>query len=172
MFYLSDWCCIWVTDVFVAQNGPVNLHGHRGEKSTKRREEEEGGEKRKEVTAVQRIWFGLPLLPAVAADVMLLFITHDLCWANVQIAFLSAIPGFGALRPERSQEERDCRADLQRHYLVSVTAVCHFPHFFFAGHLFSTARYNGGMADALCLCVLFFSCRCPCFREAELDWGG
>lgn len=110
--------CIWVTDVFVAQTSPVNLHGHRGEKSTKRKKEGYG-------CAQDLIW--APSLADCSHRCHAAFYNSDLCWANVQIAFLSAIPGFWALKPERSQHERDCGADLQRHYFVSVTAPCQFP---------------------------------------------
>lgn len=55
------------------------------------------------------------------------FYNSDLCWANVQIAFLSAIASVWAFKPERSQHRRDCGADLQRHCFASVTATCQLP---------------------------------------------
>lgn len=109
--------CIWVTDVFVAQTSPVNLHRHRGEKSTEGKKEGYG-------SAQDLIW--APSLADCSCRCHAAFYNSDLCWANVQIAFLSAIPSFWALRPERSQHEHDCRADLQRHYFMSVTAPCQF----------------------------------------------
>lgn len=92
---------------------------------------------------MHRIWFGLHLLPRCHAA----FYNSDLCWANVQIAFLSAIPSVWAFEPERSQHKRDYGADLRRHHLASVTATCHLP--LFPIHL-SKRGTTAGMADFLC----------------------
>lgn len=132
---------IWVTDVFVNQTSAVNRHGHKGEKSTK------GGKKR------FRLCTGFDF-SSLSCCLHAAFYNSDLCWANVQIAFLSAIPGFGALQPERSQHN----PDLQRHYFPSVTARCQISLWLWTLLKWGTMAW---MADVVSLCAPL----CQSFQE-------
>lgn len=139
---------IWVTDVFVNWTSAVNRHGPKGGKSTKRQ-----GRKKKKKPGRFRLWTGFDF-GSLSCCLHAAFYNSDLCWANVQIAFLSAIPSFGALQPERSQHN----PDLQRHYFPPVTAGCQISLWLWTPLKWGTTAW---MADVASLCVPL----CQSFQE-------
>lgn len=139
---------IFRSSASIAKTSPVNLHGHRREGSTKR--------KKKEGYALHRIQFGLPLLPRCHAA----FYNCDLCWANVQIAFLSAIPVFE--HSNLSGHNTGVTAAPICKDITSVTATCQPP---LSPYAFSKPGTTAGDGRVLALRVL--SCHRQCSQTAN-----